>query len=149
MAKRRYSLDRMMARLVAESSQTVVGIVFLVMNLERWLLVPFLRLVKWFCSKLHSPTICIWAVARGAEDGSVLSVPVLQVTRRGLHHRRGQRCCRQYKHQKHLTRREHSGLRMPRTHNTVGLRQAPASSVCRYQDIQDILAVCSWRVEFC
>ena len=56
---------------------------FLVMNLERWLLVPFLRLVKWFCSKLHSPTICIWAVARGTEDGSVLSVPVLQVTHQG------------------------------------------------------------------
>ena len=46
--KRRYSLDRVMARL-AESSQTVVGIVFLVMNLERWLSIPFLRLVKWFC----------------------------------------------------------------------------------------------------
>lgn len=50
LAKRRYSLDRVMARL-AESSQTVVGIVFLVMNLERWLSVPFLRLVEWFCAE--------------------------------------------------------------------------------------------------
>ncbi len=50
--KRRYSLDRVMARL-AESSQTVVGIVFLVINLERWLSVPFLRLVKWFCLELQ------------------------------------------------------------------------------------------------
>ena len=50
LAKRRYSLDRVMARL-AESSQTVVRIVFLVMNLEWWLSVPFLRLVKWFCSE--------------------------------------------------------------------------------------------------
>ena len=49
-AKRHYSLDRVMARL-AESSQTVVEIVFLVMNLERWLSVPFLRFVKWFCSE--------------------------------------------------------------------------------------------------
>ena len=56
MAKRRYSLDRVMARL-AESSQTVVGIVFLVMNLERWLLVPFLRFVKWFCSELRCPAV--------------------------------------------------------------------------------------------
>ena len=52
LAKRRYSLDRVMARL-AESSQTVVGIVFLVMNLERWLSVPFLRFVKWFCLELQ------------------------------------------------------------------------------------------------
>lgn len=48
--KRRYSLDRVMARL-AESSQTVVGIVFLVMNLERWLSIPFLRFLKWFCAE--------------------------------------------------------------------------------------------------
>ena len=52
LAKRRYGLDRVMARL-AESSQTVVGIVFLVMNLERWLSIPFLRLVKWFCLELQ------------------------------------------------------------------------------------------------
>lgn len=50
--KRRYGLERVMARL-AESSQTVVGIVFLVMNLERWLSIPFLRLVKWFCLELQ------------------------------------------------------------------------------------------------
>lgn len=41
-----------MARL-AESSQTTVGIVFLAMNLERWLSAPFLRLVKWFCLELQ------------------------------------------------------------------------------------------------
>ena len=58
MAKRRYSLDRVMARL-AESSQTVVGIVFLVMNLERWLLVPFLRFVKRFCSELRYPAVAL------------------------------------------------------------------------------------------
>ena len=50
LAKRCYSLDRVMAKL-AESSQTVAGIVFLVMNLERWLSIPFLRFVKWFCSE--------------------------------------------------------------------------------------------------
>ena len=42
-AKRRYSLNRVMARL-AESSQTVVSIVFLVMNLEHLLSVSFLRI---------------------------------------------------------------------------------------------------------
>ena len=57
-----------MARL-AESSRTVVGIVFLVMTLGRWLPVPFLRLVKWFCSELHPPTILEGTGARGAEDG--------------------------------------------------------------------------------
>ena len=55
-ARRHYSLDRVMARL-AESSQTVAGIVFLVMNLERWFLVPFSRLVKWFCSELRYPAV--------------------------------------------------------------------------------------------
>ena len=49
-AKRHYSLDRVMARL-AENSQTVVE--FLVMNLERWLSIPFLCFVKWFCSELQ------------------------------------------------------------------------------------------------
>ena len=44
--KRRYTLSRVMARL-AESSQTVVDIVFLVMNLERLLAAPFLRLFAW------------------------------------------------------------------------------------------------------
>jgi hypothetical protein len=39
-AKRRYSLSRVMARL-AENSQTVVSIIFLVMNLDRLLAAPF------------------------------------------------------------------------------------------------------------
>jgi len=49
--KRRYGLNRVMARL-AESSQTVVSIIFLVMNLERLLSVHFLHLVEWLLSEL-------------------------------------------------------------------------------------------------
>ena len=50
--KRRYGLNRVMARL-AESSQTVVSIIFLVMNLERLLSIHFLCLLDWLFSKLE------------------------------------------------------------------------------------------------
>ena len=58
---------------LAKSSQTVVGIVFLVMTLERWLPVPFLRLVKWFCLELYSPTILKWTVARVTGEESIIA----------------------------------------------------------------------------
>jgi IS5 family transposase len=54
-AKRRYSLSRVMARL-AESSQTVVSIVFLVMNLEHLLSVSFLRYF-WLLNHLQEASI--------------------------------------------------------------------------------------------
>ena len=57
-AKRRYSLNRVMARL-AESSQTVVSIVFLVMNLEHLLSVHFLR---FFMALKHSKEANIWVL---------------------------------------------------------------------------------------
>lgn len=56
-AKRRYSLSRVMARL-AESSQTVVSIVFLVMNLDRLLAVPFLHLLAELLLELSKKEIC-------------------------------------------------------------------------------------------
>jgi hypothetical protein len=49
-AKRRYSLSRVMTRL-AESRRTVVSIIFLVMNPDRLLAAPFLRLFKWLFSE--------------------------------------------------------------------------------------------------
>ncbi|MEI8185177.1 MAG: IS5 family transposase [Chlorobiaceae bacterium] len=58
-AKRRYSLSRVMARL-AESSLTVVSIVFLVMNLDRLLAVPFLRLFAWLFSEPAEGEISSW-----------------------------------------------------------------------------------------
>jgi len=50
-AKRRYGLGRVMARL-AESSLSVVSITFLVMNLDRLLAAPFLRLFEWLLLEL-------------------------------------------------------------------------------------------------
>jgi len=50
-AKRRYGLARVMARL-AESSLSVVSITFLVMNLDRLLAAPFLRLFEWLLLEL-------------------------------------------------------------------------------------------------
>uniref|UniRef100_B3EJW6 Transposase DDE domain-containing protein n=1 Tax=Chlorobium phaeobacteroides (strain BS1) TaxID=331678 RepID=B3EJW6_CHLPB len=50
--KRRYDLNRVMGRL-AESRQTVVSIIFLVMNLEQLLTVHFLRLLERFISALE------------------------------------------------------------------------------------------------
>ena len=65
-AKRRYSLNRVMARL-AESSQTVVSIVFLVMNLERLLAAPFLRLFAWlFSAPAEGEIISLWSSSRAA-----------------------------------------------------------------------------------
>jgi hypothetical protein len=57
-AKRRYSLNRVMTRL-AESSQTVVSIVFLVMNFEHLLSVHFLR---FFMVLKHSKKANIWVL---------------------------------------------------------------------------------------
>lgn len=51
--KRRFGLNRIMARL-AESSQTVVSIIFLVMNLEQWLMVYFLRFFSLFKPSLQA-----------------------------------------------------------------------------------------------
>jgi len=48
-AKRRFSLKRVMSRL-AESSKTVVSIIFFVMNLEHLLLIHFLRLFVCYTS---------------------------------------------------------------------------------------------------
>jgi len=50
-AKRRYGLARVMARL-AESSLSVISITFLVINLDRLLAVPFLRLLEELFSEL-------------------------------------------------------------------------------------------------
>lgn len=73
-AKRHYSLNRVMARL-AESSQTVVSIVFLVMNLDRLLALPFLRVLGELFSELikaknsvlrsssRAATECCWEMA--------------------------------------------------------------------------------------
>ena len=59
-AKRRYSLSRVMARL-AESSLTVVSIVFLVMNLDRLLAAPLLRLFEWlFSEPAEGENISLW-----------------------------------------------------------------------------------------
>ena len=63
-AKRRYGLNRVMARL-AESSKTVVSIIFLVMNLDRLLASSFLRLFEWmllaFCDRR---TLSFWPTFR-------------------------------------------------------------------------------------
>ena len=49
--KRRYSLNRVMARL-ADSSLTVVSIIFLVMNLDKMLTIHLLSLFKWLSFRL-------------------------------------------------------------------------------------------------
>lgn len=67
-AKRRYGLARVMARL-AESSQTVVSIVFLVMNLDRLLAAPFLRLFEWLLLELGAiENMVLWSSSRVANE---------------------------------------------------------------------------------
>lgn len=67
-AKRRYGLGRVMARL-AESSQTVVCIVFLVMNLDRLLSLSFLRLFEWLLSELDViRNLFKWSSSRAATE---------------------------------------------------------------------------------
>ncbi|KAA6233137.1 IS5 family transposase [Chlorobium phaeovibrioides] len=73
-AKRRYGPGRVMARL-AESSLCVVSITFLVMNLDRLLAAPFLRLFEWLLLELdvirnlfkwsssRATMKCCWAMA--------------------------------------------------------------------------------------
>ena len=86
-ARRCYSLDRMMTRL-ADSSQTVVGIVFLVMNLERWLLVPFLRLVKGSVRSYNSsPNIDCWHHAKLLMNTAWLSVDLFSELTSSYAHR--------------------------------------------------------------
>jgi hypothetical protein len=45
-SKRKYSLDRVMAKL-ARTSETAIGIVFLVMGLDKALRILFSRLAEW------------------------------------------------------------------------------------------------------
>ncbi|HWR01606.1 MAG TPA: IS5 family transposase [Chlorobaculum sp.] len=67
-AKRRYGLSRVMARL-AESSQTVVSIIFLVMNLDRLLAASFLRLFAWLLSRpAEGESIALWPSYRATTD---------------------------------------------------------------------------------
>jgi hypothetical protein len=57
LGKRRYSLGRIMARL-PETSETVIGVVFLVMGLEkalRLLFAPMLQLLKWLLCIFEKP----------------------------------------------------------------------------------------------
>ncbi len=63
-AKRRYGLGRVMARL-AESSLSVVSITFLVMNLDRLLAAPFLRLFEWLLLALDViRNLFVWSSPR-------------------------------------------------------------------------------------
>jgi IS5 family transposase len=65
-AKRRYGLARVMARL-AESSLCVVSITFLVMNLDRLLAAPFLRLLEWLLLELDViRNLFKWSSSRAA-----------------------------------------------------------------------------------
>jgi transposase, IS5 family len=65
-AKRRYGLGRVMARL-AESSLSVVSITFLVMNLDRLLAAPFLRLFEWLLLELDViRNLFAWSPPRAA-----------------------------------------------------------------------------------
>ena len=65
-AKRRYGLGRVMARL-AESSLSVVSITFLVMNLDRLLAAPFLRLFEWLLLALDViRNLFAWSSPRAA-----------------------------------------------------------------------------------
>lgn len=65
-AKRRYSLNRVMARL-AESSLSVVSITFLVMNLDRLLAAPFLCLFEWLLLELDViRNLFAWSSPRAA-----------------------------------------------------------------------------------
>lgn len=67
-AKRRYRLSRVMARL-AERSQTVVSIIFLVMKLDRLLAAPVLRLITGlFSEPVESENISFWSSSRPATD---------------------------------------------------------------------------------
>jgi transposase, IS5 family len=61
--KRRFGLNRIMARL-AESSQTVVSIIFLMMNLEQWLMVYFLRFLSLLKPSLQAETWLLHALNR-------------------------------------------------------------------------------------
>jgi hypothetical protein len=49
--KRRFGLGRIMAKL-AETSETVMAIIFIVMNLEKWLKMPFFALLFWLNRQL-------------------------------------------------------------------------------------------------
>ena len=67
-AKRRYGLNRVMARL-ADSSKTVVSIIFLVMNLERLLASSFLSLFEWLVFEFGDKrTLSFWPPSRVATD---------------------------------------------------------------------------------
>ena len=73
---------------LADSSQTVVGIVFLVMNLERWLLVPFLRLVKGSVRSYNSsPNIDCWHHAKLLMNTAWLSVDLFSELTSSYAHR--------------------------------------------------------------
>jgi IS5 family transposase len=65
-AKRRYGLERVMARL-AESSLNVVSITFLVMNLDRLHAAPLLRLFEWLLLELDViRNLFAWSSSRAA-----------------------------------------------------------------------------------
>ncbi|TCD46805.1 IS5 family transposase [Chlorobium sp. N1] len=65
-AKRRYGLGRVMARL-SESSLCVVSLTFLVMNLDRLLALPFLRLFEWLLLELDViQNLFKWSSSRAA-----------------------------------------------------------------------------------